>query len=219
MSLLNSNSNLRFAPGTRYSYTNLGYLLLGLLIQRVSGIAFEDYIVRYLLEPLSMKSSGFAVTDDFATGYSRIWSAMGVVGRVMLDRKYFGKTCNGYTGLKPFEVDGAPYGGLGGTAADLLQLGRAMIASGSVGKQSVIETSLARLAISPVHSKNGLPFPIGLGWHLGETHGEPFANHLGGGAGFRSELRIYPRINQAIAVVANETSFDTSALAQLPTQR
>lgn len=50
--------------------------------------------------------------------------------------------------------------------------------------------------------------------HLGESNGEPYAHHIGGGLGFRSELRIYPRLDRAIAVTGNETSFDTGAVAE-----
>jgi hypothetical protein len=56
---------------------------------------------------------------------------------------------------------------------------------------------------------------MGLGWHLGEVEGEPCAWHLGGGGGFKSELRIYPRLGYAIAVIGSETSFDTGELSRL----
>jgi hypothetical protein len=74
---------------------------------------------------------------------------------------------------------------------------------------------LAEKALSPVRSPDGAAFPIGLGWKLGEVDGEPYAHHLGGGGGFKAELRVYPRLGYAIAVLANETGFDTDGLARL----
>ncbi len=55
--------------------------------------------------------------------------------------------------------------------------------------------------------------PVGLGWHLGCAGSEHYAYQLGGGGGFRSELRIYPRLNYAVTVIGNETGFPTNSLA------
>ena len=69
--------------------------------------------------------------------------------------------------------------------------------------------------LEPTKARDCAPLPIGLGWHLEVIGNEPMAFHLGGGGGFRSELRIYPRLNYAIAVVSNETGFNTAAFANL----
>ncbi|MEP7238834.1 MAG: serine hydrolase [Ferruginibacter sp.] len=53
---------LYFDPGTQYSYCNSGYILLGLIIQKVSGKSYEQTVREYILEPLKMTHSGF----DFA---------------------------------------------------------------------------------------------------------------------------------------------------------
>jgi CubicO group peptidase (beta-lactamase class C family) len=213
--LLSRHSRLRFEPGARYAYSNLGYLVLGLLIERLSGQKFEDYVVRNVLSPLAAASAGFVLPPEAACGYSRAWSLMGVTARLILDRRFFGPTTNGYTALRRFKVDGAPYGGLVGTATDLLRLGQAMLRHGTGTRGPVLGPSSVHLALSPVQSLRGEKLAIGLGWHLGEANGVPYANHLGGGAGFRSELRIYPRIGAAIAIIANETSFDTTPLARM----
>jgi len=213
MRLLRTHPRLKFRPGSRYAYSNLNYLILGVLIERVSGLKFEEYVLHHVLAPLGAKSAGFELVQSAATGYSRTWSVMGIAARAIVDSRFFGSTDRGLTALQPFQVDGAPYGGLVGTATDMLRLGCAMLEEGAGSTtESILPASLTRLALMNVHSNSGKVLPVGLGWHLGVRSGERYAYHLGGGLGFRSELRIYPRARRAIAVVANETSFDTSAL-------
>ena len=214
MRLLRAHPKLRFRPGSRYAYSNLNYLILGLLIERVSGLKFEEYVHHHLLQPLGAESAGFELVPSSASGYSRRWSVMGIAARAIVDSKFFGPTDQGLTALQPFQVDGMPYGGLVGTATDVLRLGLAMLGEGTADSGSILPASLRRQAIMNMRSTSGEVLPVGLGWHLGEKSGEPYAYHLGGGLGFRSELRIYPRMRRAIAVIANETSFDTSKITQ-----
>jgi CubicO group peptidase (beta-lactamase class C family) len=213
--LLGRHHRLRFQPGTRYAYSNLGYLVLGVLIETVTGLSFEEYISRNVLKTLGATASGFDLRADAARGYSRAWSFLGLAAPFLIDRKLFGITHSGFTELQPFEVDGAPYGGLVGPVTDMLALGRAMLAGGCAAGGRVLDASTVQLALAHSRSRNDRPLPVGLGWHLGEENGENYANHIGGGLGFRSELRIYPRLGCAVAVIANETSFDTSTLAEL----
>lgn len=213
MRLLGRHHRLRFEPGARYAYSNLGYLVLGLVIEAASGLSFEEYLSRNVLQPLRATASSFDMPADAARGYCRTWSIMGLAARVLIDKRCIGATRGGFTELLPFEVDGAPYGGLVGPVTDIITLGRAMLADGCTADGRVLDASTVRLALTPARSRDDRTFPIGLGWHLGDAKGEQYANHIGGGLGFRSELRIYPRLGCAVAVIANETSFDTTALA------
>ncbi|HUL58072.1 MAG TPA: serine hydrolase [Anaeromyxobacteraceae bacterium] len=130
-------------------------------------------------------------------------------------RRFYAGTRGGYEAFQPFLVDGAPYGGLVGTAPDLARFLGAHLGGGSFeGKRILSEASAAAMR-EPQRDLRGRALPVGLGWHLGALDGEPFAYHLGGGAGFRSELRIYPRLDCGAAVVANETSFDTGQVTRL----
>lgn len=67
---------LAFRPGERWAYSNNGYIVLGLIIEAVTGEAYHDHIRRVILEPLDMENTGpFAVdevTPNLATGYSRV---------------------------------------------------------------------------------------------------------------------------------------------------
>ena len=60
-----------FTPGSSFRYSNTGYLALGLVIEKVSGTSYEDFIQSAILEPLQMADSGYDTgDDDVAVGYS-----------------------------------------------------------------------------------------------------------------------------------------------------
>jgi CubicO group peptidase (beta-lactamase class C family) len=66
---------LAFAPGSSERYSNAGYLVLGLLVERISGEKYRDYVVKHICAPAKMTSTGFWAVDervpDRATGYTR----------------------------------------------------------------------------------------------------------------------------------------------------
>lgn len=96
------NRPLKFLPGERYSYSNGGYVLLGILIERLSGQLYRDFIQEQVLAPAGMSHSGFFALNDLpkntANGY-------------LADRR----TTNIYN----LPVRGGGDGGLFSTAADL----------------------------------------------------------------------------------------------------
>jgi len=214
--LLARHRRLRFEPGARYAYSNLGYLVLGQLVERVSGERYGQVVKRHVLDALGCAASGFdPPRAPAATGYTRTFSLMRAVGRAMLDRRFFAGTRDGFEAFRPFLVDGAPYGGLVGTVPDVARFLGAHLGGGCFEGRRILSEASAAAMREPQRDLRGRPLPVGLGWHLGELGGEPFAYHLGGGAGFRSELRMYPRLGCGVAVVANETGFDTGQAARL----
>jgi CubicO group peptidase (beta-lactamase class C family) len=226
--LLAKHPQLRFAPGSRYAYSNLGYLVLGQVIQRVSGLRYTDYIQRQILDVLEMRHTGFSYRDseslEVATGYVRTWSVMGLVGRVLVDRRLFGAARRGYTAFRRFLIDGAPYGGLLGPVTDLSAFLTTYLQEGAYqGRQLLGLASIAEM-LTPQRSPTGEELStsrrdrgerIGLGWHLAGDGLQGSCYHQGGGAGFRSELRLYPSLGYGIAVMGNETSYDTRAITSV----
>jgi CubicO group peptidase (beta-lactamase class C family) len=214
--LLASHRRLEFRPGSRFAYSNIGYLVLGQVIERVSGDRYPEYVKRHILDVLGCTRSGFGpASGEEATGYTRRWSLMWLAGWFMADDRFFAASTGGFTALRPFRVDGAPYGGLVGTAPDLARFLAAHLAGGDFQGRRILSEASAVAMRTPQVDLEGRTLPVGLGWRLGEIDGEPFAFHLGGGAGFKSELRIYPRLGYGLAVVANETSFDTEPVVHM----
>ncbi|WP_244226527.1 serine hydrolase [Paenibacillus protaetiae] len=69
-------------PGTSYMYDNFAYLLLGLIVQKVSGEPFETYMTKHVFQPLGMANSSFLldghIKDNLATGYTAAGQALPV---------------------------------------------------------------------------------------------------------------------------------------------
>ena len=67
---------LEFTPGSQLRYTNTGYILLGMLIERVSGISYADFLQRNIFTPLEMADSGYddaaKVLKQRASGYEMV---------------------------------------------------------------------------------------------------------------------------------------------------
>lgn len=207
--------DLAFEPGAKSAYSNLGYLLLGLIVERVSGEPFQDHVASDVLRPLGCKGTAFAGTAERATGYQRRWSFMGLAASWMLDDRFFEGSAGPYRALRSFEVDGASYGGLSGPVDDLLTFAEMVLAKGQTPTGVFLSETTMAEALAPFVAATGEAEEIALGWHLGRIGEEPFVYHLGGGGGFRSELRVYPKLGYAVVVLANETSFPTGKWARL----
>ena len=98
---------LTFAPGTGQQYCNGCYVVLGAMIERISGMRFEDYMIRHVFQPAGMSRAGFLSANDaeVAVGYTRRGSRPG--GGVGHNRELHGER-------------GSAAGGAYATAADLL---------------------------------------------------------------------------------------------------
>lgn len=228
MRLLAKYHRLTFEPGSCYAYSNLGYLVLGQVIEHISGQRYTDYIQQHILQVLDMHRTGFSYdhlqNQDIATGYVRSWSMMGILGRFLVDRHMFGATRNGYTAFHHLLIDGAPYGGLLGPVSELGNFLQAYLGGGTFQGHRLLEPSSIAEMLTPQRnnrceelstSGRDMSQRIGLGWHLAGNEERRFCYHIGGGAGYRSELRIYPSLGYGIGVMGNETSYETGAITSM----
>ena len=226
--LLARYHRLTFEPGSCYAYSNLGYLVLGQMIERISGHSYTDYIQQHILEVLDIHQTGFSYDhlqdQDVATGYVRSWSMIGILGRFLVDRRIFGATRHGYTAFHRFLIDGAPYGGLLGPISELGNFLKAYLNGGTFQGRRLLEPSSIAEMLTPQRNQHGeelstsghvMPKLVGLGWHLAGDGEMRSCYHIGGGGGYRSELRLYPSLDYGIGVMGNETSYETGAITRL----
>lgn len=132
------NANLAAAPGTRFAYTNLGYWLLGAIVEACTQQPFTDYVERELLAPLGIGphalgySLGPAAT---ASGYLEKWSWLNLLKRFVIESAHIDRYEGSWLKIRAHYVDGPAFGGLIGTTAafgawlgDLLgEIGRAHV--------------------------------------------------------------------------------------------
>lgn len=213
---LRRHRRLRFEPGAKASYSNLGYLVAGHLIETVTGERFERVVTREVLTPLTMPDTGFTASDRsvWATGYQRRRTVMGAMMPFLVPREILGPREDGYQALRPFHVDGAPYGGLIGPPVDAARFLRAHLRDGELDGHPILEPESARAMRTLTTAGRNLQ--VGLGWyHRGRRSDDSgFVEHLGGGAGFWTCLRLYPDRQLGIVVMGNATSYDHDSIAR-----
>jgi CubicO group peptidase (beta-lactamase class C family) len=213
---LAKHRKLRFDPGTRSSYSNLGTLCLGAVMSTVTSAPFVDLVTQEVLGPLGMRETGFAFTDEneprAATGYHPKRSPM----RLLLPRWVIGPSTGRWMSFRRFVLDGSAYGGLIGPVTDAAAFLRMHLREGDLDGTRILSAESAR-EMREI-TVDGRRFDLGLGWFrpASARHADPaFVEHLGGGAGFFNVIRLYPSRSVGIAVMGNATKYDIDAVAKL----
>jgi CubicO group peptidase (beta-lactamase class C family) len=224
-------ARLRFTPGDHGEYTNVGYMVLGAVIEAVSGQTYEDYVRTHLLQPLGMAHTDFLYTDAMwanAATASHPWLSIESLALPMLVPdwgSYVRETTGGRMWLNPFYANSAPPTGLIGPATDAAQFMLAMLNDGTLAGKHILTPESVRMMVNDswvmgVHGEAdtypGMQY--GLGWHI-VPEGERFRiQHRGGGPGFGSEMRLYPDEGLGMMVMANDTTYDRDAILDLAAQ-
>lgn len=183
-----------FAPGSKWSYSNTGYVALGRLVERVSGSSLAGFLEAHVLKPLGMSSAvdvdGRSVGAADATGYER--AALGPPRPAETPARGWTMGC----------------GELSMTASDLARWDISLIDRRLMSKKAyaALETE-ARLA-------DGSGTGYGLGVFLDTVGGHRRVRHNGQLPGFWSENRIYPDDSAAVVVLVN-ASYGASPEAQI----
>ena len=214
--LLARHHRLRFEPGARSSYSNLGTLVLGQALSAAAGRPYADLVHGEILGPLGMGMTGFAYSREMeaqaATGYHPRRSPM----RLLLPRWVIGEPAGRWVSFHRFLLDGAAYGGLVGPVRDAARFLLMHLRDGELDGSRILSPGAAagmRRITTP-----GRRYDLGLGWFrpAGARGADPpFVEHLGGGAGFFNVIRIYPTREVGIAVMGNATRYDIDAVARL----
>ena len=217
--LLAKHSRLRSEPGERASYSNLGYLVLGEVVEAAGGRSYTDYVRSEILNPLGMTSTDFSYRDDMvaraATGYHPRFSVMTPLLRWMVPDRIFNHRVGRLWAFSHFCVQGAPYGGLIGTVRDAARFLRLHL--GAADERSSRVLSSERIAAMQLPTAHGRKLDVALGWfHRRDDEGAGSGHweHLGGGAGFFNTIRIYPELKLGLVAMGNLTSWDYRALAR-----
>lgn len=169
---------LNFAPGTDWSYSNSGYFLLGCIIQRVTGMTYEQAMRRYIFAPLGMKHSGF----DFTHLSSRD-KAIG----------YYADSTEPATKRAPVTDSTGPFaaGAIYSTVEDLYRWHAGLQA------HRVLGPALLQKAYTPYKNK------YGYGWILDSVAGKQLVSHSGGIFGFRSDFARVPADDVCVVLLSN----------------
>jgi len=172
---------LEFEPGTRVSYSNIGYQMLGRIIEKVSGKSYEEYLHENFFKPLGMSSSGVdqdASLKDRACGYLNAPEGFTSVGRNAA-------------------IDAYAAGSLFSTVEDLLLWNEALD-SGKLVKPETLQ-----LVFTPSRLSDGREAVFGLGWMIGRYKGLREIHHGGDITGFSTEVARFPEQKFTVIVLSN----------------
>jgi D-alanyl-D-alanine carboxypeptidase len=206
--VLRDNGKLVFEPGRKFHYSNIGYWLLGKIVERASRRSYAEYVTMNILEPLdpSGLELGFVIRDParHAKGYLKRYSLMNLMKRFVTDRAFWGGYEGDWLRLKDHYPDGPAFGGLVGTARGFGRFLQDQLRATS----ALLRAETKRLLETPQTDRAGRPIPMTLGWHLGRANGSAYFFKEGGGGGFHGEMRIYPAQAIGSAVMTNGTAFN-----------
>jgi D-alanyl-D-alanine carboxypeptidase len=208
--VLRKHADLTFEPGRKFAYSNIGYWLLGKVIEQVTGQSYAAYVRQNVLQPLllSAHEMDFVIPDDgrHAKGYLKKYSLMNVVKSFLIDRKFIGDYEGHWLQLNGHYLNGPAFGGLIGTARGFSRFLEDQLRAESV----LFGPEASRLLETRQTDGAGRPIAMTLGWHVGEANGTSTFFKEGGGGGFHCEMRIYPTRGIATVVLANSTEFNST---------
>ncbi|WP_350274281.1 serine hydrolase domain-containing protein [Kribbella sp. HUAS MG21] len=152
-----AGQKLDFDPGSKYAYSNFGYLLAGRVIEKVSGLSYENYVKQKLLAPLKIQRMALGWTIAKHSGETSYESQY--TGPTVLDMS--GKTLAAPYGSFSMRTQDAN-GGWIASAPDLVRWARMFDAPSSV----LNSTSLGRVWAKPSTGVNSSGWYYGLGWQI-----------------------------------------------------
>ena len=182
-----------FAPGERYEYSNPGYELLALIVERASGEVFGDFVEERIFAEVGMPNS--VVLDD---------------RHPHLAKRAYGYRIDG-DGFALNDDDPLNYlvgsGSIYSTVEDLYRWDQALY-----GENLVSKTSRAK-AFSPARLNSGEFYPYGFGWRLDEHLGHRRIAHAGGWVGFQTFIGRYVDDRFSVIVLTNLAEAEPEGIA------
>jgi CubicO group peptidase (beta-lactamase class C family) len=176
----------QFTPGAKFSYSNDDYILLGAVVQRVSGESYADYLRRHILDPAGMTHTGYAVylparVPGMAHGYQAAGSNL--------------------TDISDQPQVANPSGGAYSTTGDLLKFATAVL------DHKLLTPAMTATLLTP---RVNSPQPGGpavdkytYGFAYQQINGVTFVGHNGGTPGYSGQLDMYPRTGSVVVVLTN----------------
>lgn len=213
---------LRFEPGTQTAYSNVGYMLLGAIIEARSGQSYEDYIRDHILQPLAMTHTDFihseAMLAEAAVGSHPTLDIQALLLPFLLPdyRDYVRERGEGRMWFNRFYNDQTPPTGLIGPAPEAARLLLAYLNGGELDGERILSAeSVAAMTTASHIAGSDAGLLQGLGWVVSEQGGRLALGHDGGGPGFGAAMRLYPEEGLGIVIMSNDTTIDRKAILDL----
>ncbi|MBP7641763.1 MAG: serine hydrolase [Saprospiraceae bacterium] len=177
-----------FAPGTKYLYNNSAYFILGYVIEKASGMPYDQFLKTKIFEPLGMKSSLYGsnsqIIKNRASGYQK--------EEKIINTEYLSLT-------QPYAA-----GSIMSSVGDLFIWHQAIQSNKLIKKQTI------DLAYTNYTLNDGTKINYGYGWGINEIYGSPTIEHSGGIFGYNTNAIYLPKESVFVTVFSN-TDFISSS--------
>lgn len=211
LSLLEKQSAGKFAPGTSWAYSNSGYVVLGLIIARIAGMPYREYLYQRIFSSLGMNHSVV-----YQKGINEI------------GRRAFGHTKEKDAFVETDQSSTSATLGDGGIYSNVVDLAKW---DEALQKHALLSEKEMALALTPVMLADGAqphwpkdtdsdnlapgkPVSYGYGWFLDPYEGHPRMWHSGSTMGFRTEIQRFPGDSLTIVILCNRSDLDAKALSE-----
>jgi CubicO group peptidase (beta-lactamase class C family) len=174
---------LNFETGTKWKYSNTGYVLLGFLIHKVTGEFYGDFLQERIFRPLGMTSTRIISEADIVPNRS---SGYELVKGEIKNQEWVSATLN-------TTADGALYTNV----LDLEKWDAALYT------ERLLKRASFEQLWTPVRLKDGKTYPYGFGWFLNEANGHRLIEHDGAWQGFTMNISRYVDDSLTVIVMTN----------------
>ncbi|WP_326522740.1 serine hydrolase domain-containing protein [Sphingomonas sp.] len=192
LDLLWRQRTLNARPGSEYLYSNSGYLLLGLVIERVSGMSLGDFWQRRIFEPFDM---------------ARTRASAAPTPIVLRRASGYGRVEDRYTPRETPDVMLGP-SGIISTVGDMAKWMAVLDSSRAGSHQAAIAAMMKTGTLS-----DGTPITYASGLHREHYRGLPFIEHSGRNWGYKADVLHFPTKRLTIIILANADDSDPPSLA------
>jgi CubicO group peptidase (beta-lactamase class C family) len=199
LTLLEKASTIKFAAGTKWEYSNSGYCVLAMVVEKISGKPFGQFLRDRIFAPLQM-------TNTLA--YEK--------GKNEVPKRAYGHTLRGDAWRETDQSSTSATLGDGGVYTSLADLARWDDALQSHTLLGEKEMQPALTAVQPSGGpaqENGHPVSYGFGWFLDPYRGHPRMWHYGETVGFRTSIQRFPAGHLTVIVLCNRADLSATDLA------
>src|SRR5215467_5483210 len=199
LKLLEQQTSGKFPPGSKWEYSNSGYATLAMIVEKVSGKPFGQFLHDRIFAPLHM---------DYTLAYEN--------GKNEVPNRAFGHTKEN-NGWK--ETDQSPTSAVLGDGGIYTSIDDLAKWDGALREHTLVSEAEMKPALTPVHVTDGPPtsdgrnVSYGFGWFLDPYKGHRRMSHDGETIGFRTTVQRFPDDQLTVIVLANRTDVDPAKLA------
>jgi CubicO group peptidase (beta-lactamase class C family) len=179
---------MNFAPGTSWSYSNTGYVLLGIVIRKVTGEFYGDFLQERIFRPLGMTSTRIISEADIIPNRSAGYE---LVNGEIKNQKWVAPSLN-------TTADGALY-------TNVLDMAKwdAALYTEKLLKKASLDEMWTPVALHPRKAGEPTSYPYGFGWDVTAANGHRLIEHAGSWQGFTTQISRYTDDRLTVIVLCN----------------